>query len=168
MILYKNGLKIVPPTSMKTRMKKMMKAIPMETISMMIMGSRLEQHPMRAKQCGAIFARLLRIRHSLSGGEKESGICLKPWFVVQVMTMNIMKMRTPKTIPLISMMIEGYRHEQHPMRARAFGTPSARLPCMRRAVKLRWESNRKKRLPGSDLCLALETLSLALSTHRGT
>ena len=37
MILYKNGMKIAPTMSMKTRMKKMMKAIPMETISMMIM-----------------------------------------------------------------------------------------------------------------------------------
>ena len=37
MILYKNGTKIVPPMSMKTRMMKMMKAMSMETISMMIM-----------------------------------------------------------------------------------------------------------------------------------
>ena len=88
--------------------------------------------------------------------------------MMQVVTMRILKMRTPKTIPLMSMMIEGYRHEQHPMRAKAFGTPSARLPCMRRAVKLRWESNQQRRLPDSDLCLVLETLSLALSTHRAT
>ena len=37
MRLSKNGMKIAPTMSMKTRMKKMMKAIPMETISMMIM-----------------------------------------------------------------------------------------------------------------------------------
>ena len=31
-------------------------------ISMMIGGSRLEQHPMRATECGTVFARLPRMR----------------------------------------------------------------------------------------------------------
>ena len=37
MILYKNGMKIAPPMSMQTRMTKVMKAMKMETVSMMIM-----------------------------------------------------------------------------------------------------------------------------------
>ena len=72
MRLSKNGMKIAPTMSMKTRMKEMMTAIAMKTISRMIMGSRLEQHPMRAKQCGAAFARPLRMREAqLGSGEKK-------------------------------------------------------------------------------------------------